>query len=224
MRYFLALAALVPMVVTAALVSPTATAEPAAQAGPTAAQLLAKLTSCQQISKGTYRTDTEKAPSIPVCDKSGAVWYKADMDIDCDGQPTPRCNKNTDPWFQPETAFQDSKGKHLVADQLPYTVVPSPSGTWDYRKWGIQGGGIVAVIYNDKVQYTVVGDTGPSNIIGEASYATASALGINPDPANGGTDSGVTYIVLKGNVPSPVEDNNAITSKGQSAASAWLNG
>ena len=41
------------------------------------------------------------------------------------------------------------------------------------------------------------GDTGPENIIGEASYAIAKTLGINPDPAVGGADSGVTYIVFK---------------------------
>ena len=149
-------------------------ASPAAQAaGPSASQLLAKLTSCSQISSGKYRTDSETAANIPVCGKTGAVWYKADMDIDCDGQPTAKCSKSTDPWFQPDTAFHDSKGKPLVADKLPYVVVPSASGTWDYRKFGIQGGGVVAVIYNNKVEYAVVGDTGPTNIIGEASYATA---------------------------------------------------
>ncbi len=42
----------------------------------------------------------------------------------------------------------------------------------------------------------MVGDTGPDEIIGEASYATAKALGIDPDPETGGTDSGVTYIVF----------------------------
>src|SRR5690349_15998180 len=127
-------------------------ASPAAQAaGPSASQLLAKLTSCQQISSGKYRSDSETAANIPVCGKNGAVWYKADLDIDCDGQRTSKCNENTDPWFQPDTAFHDSKGKPLVADKLPYVVVPSASGTWDYRKFGIQGGGVVAVIYNNRV-------------------------------------------------------------------------
>ncbi len=199
-------------------------ASPAAQAaGPSAADLLAKLTSCQQISSGKYRTDTEKPATIPVCGKTGAVWYKADMDIDCDGQPTPRCNKNTDPWFQPETAFQDSKGKHLVADQLPFVVVPSPSGTWDYRKHGIQGGGVVAIIFNNKVDYVVVGDTGPANIIGEASYASAVNLGINPNPKNGGTDGPVHYLYFKNSKVSPIEDHGKAVSQGEALAQKFLN-
>ena len=145
------------------------------------------------------------------------------MDIDCDGQPTPRCNKNTDPWFQPETAFQDSKGKHLVADQLPFVVVPSPSGTWDYRKHGIQGGGVVAIIFNNKVDYVVVGDTGPANIIGEASYASAVNLGINPNPKNGGTDGPVHYLYFKNSKVSPIEDHGKAVSQGEALAQKFLN-
>lgn len=199
-------------------------AAPAAQAaGPSAAQLLAKLTSCQQISNGKYSTDSGSARTVPVCGKNGAVWYRADMDIDCDGRPTPRCNKNTDPWFQPETAFQDSKGRHLVADQLPFTVVPSPSGTWDYRKHGIQGGGVVAVIFTNRVEYTVVGDTGPSNIIGEASYAAAVNLGINPNPKTGGTDGPVHYLYFKNSKVSPIEDHGKAVSQGEALAQKFLN-
>ncbi|NKE56807.1 hypothetical protein FXN61_08140 [Lentzea sp. PSKA42] len=199
-------------------------ASPAAQAaGPSASQLLAKLTSCQQISSGKYRSDSGTAATIPVCGKNGAVWYKADMDIDCDGQPTAKCNKNTDPWFQPDTAFHDSKGKPLVADKLPFVVVPSPSGTWDYRKFGIQGGGVVAIIYNNKVDYVVVGDTGPASIIGEASYASAVNLGINPNPKNGGTDGPVHYLYFKNSKVSPIEDHGKAVSTGESLAQKFLN-
>ena len=53
---------------------------------------------------------------------------------------------------------------------------------------------MAAVIFNGKIQYAVFGDTGPTDIIGEASYACAQKLGINPDPKNGGVGSGVTYI------------------------------
>ena len=70
----------------------------------------------------------------------------------------------------------------------------------------------------------VFADEGPSNIIGEASFATAKALGINPDPSNGGVDSGVTYIVFPKKVPSPVESNSAIDSAGAAAANAFVNG
>jgi hypothetical protein len=206
------------------MVAASSLASPAAQAaGPSAAQLLAKLSSCQQISSGKYRSDSETAANIPVCGKNGAVWYKADLDVDCDGQRTAKCSESTDPWFQPDTAFHDSKGKPLVADKLPYVVVPSASGTWDYRKFGIQGGGVVAVIANNRVEYAIVGDTGPTAIIGEASYATAVNLGIDPNPESGGSDGPVHYIYFKNSKVSPIEDHGKATSTGASLAQKFLN-
>ncbi|MFD9401196.1 glycoside hydrolase family 75 protein [Streptomyces sp. NPDC060011] len=187
-----------------------------------AASLLAKVTSCSQISSGKYRTDEETSATIPVCGKNGAVFWKADMDIDCDGQVTSRCSADTDPWFQNDTAFHQSNGQPLRADSLPYVVVPSTSSIWKYTSSGIKGGGVVAVIYNNKVEYAVVGDTGPTSIIGEASYATASALGIDPDPETGGTDSGVTYIVFKNAQVSPIESHTAAVTLGNSLAQQFL--
>ncbi|WP_371663668.1 glycoside hydrolase family 75 protein [Streptomyces sp. NBC_00280] len=187
-----------------------------------AADLLAKVTSCSQLSNGKYRTDEETSASIPVCGKNGAVFWKADLDIDCDGQRTSKCNENTDPWYQDDTAFHQSNGKPLKADSLPYVVVPSSSGIWNHSGAGIKGGGVVAVIYNNKVQYAVVGDTGPSKIIGEASYATAQALGIDPDPASGGTDSGVTYILFKNSQVSPIESHSAAVSLGDQLAKQFI--
>ncbi|MEU5609699.1 glycoside hydrolase family 75 protein [Streptomyces sparsogenes] len=188
----------------------------------TAAQLLAKVQSCSQISNGKYRTDEETSATIPVCGANGAVFWKADMDIDCDGQVTSRCNGDTDPWFQDDTAFHQSDGKPLIADKLPYVVVPSASSTWNYSQAGIKGGGVVAVIYNNKVEYAVVGDTGPTKIIGEASYATANALGIDPDPETGGADSGVTYILFKNSSVSPIENHDKAVSVGDGLAKQFV--
>ncbi|WP_413802917.1 glycoside hydrolase family 75 protein [Streptomyces iranensis] len=188
----------------------------------TAAQLLAKVQSCSQISSGKYRTDEETSATVPVCGANGAVFWKADMDVDCDGQVTSRCNEDTDPWFQDDTAFHQSDGKPLIADKLPYVVVPSPSSTWDYRQAGIKGGGVVAVIYNNKVEYAVVGDTGPTAIIGEASYATANALGIDPDPETGGAESGVTYILFKNSSVSPIENHDKAVSVGDGLAKQFV--
>ncbi|WP_405621633.1 glycoside hydrolase family 75 protein [Streptomyces sp. NBC_00076] len=187
-----------------------------------AADLLAKVTGCSQISSGKYRTDDEASATVPVCGKNGAVFWKADMDIDCDGQRTSNCNENTDPWYQDDTAFHQSNGKPLKADALPYVVVPSSSSIWNYAGAGIKGGGVVAVIYNNKVEYAVVGDTGPTKIIGEASYATAKALGIDPDPETGGTDSGVTYILFKNSQVSPIENHSAAVTLGDRLAQQFL--
>ena len=193
--------------------------------GPTAAQLLAKVTSCSQISNGRYKTDEDVATAtIPVCQKTGAVFWQADMDIDCDGVRTAQCNENTDCCFQPDTFCQANAGGPLNAAQLPYVVVPSPSSTWDYRNFSIGCGTVVAVIFNNQVEYAVVGDTGPTAIIGEASYATANDLGINPDPSNGGTDSGVTYIVFQGSQRvSPIENHNNAITLGRQLATTFVN-
>ncbi|WP_344395636.1 glycoside hydrolase family 75 protein [Streptomyces vastus] len=187
-----------------------------------AAELLAKVESCSRISDSRYSTDEGTSPSVPVCGKKGAVYWKADMDIACDGQVTTRCNRRTDPWFHPGTAFPKSDGRPLNAQTLPYVVVPEPSGIWNYANSGIKGGSVAAVIHDGQVQYAVVGDTGPTNIIGEASYATAEALGINPDPATGGTASGVTYILFTNSRVSPIESRSAAVSLGESLAKRFL--
>src|SRR6266542_806646 len=193
--------------------------------GPTADELLAKVTSCSQISNGKYKTDSDvSTATVAVCQKTGAVFWKADMDIDCDGIRTTKCNENTDDAYQPQTSFETSKGRPFQADKTHFFVIPLPSSRFDYRRAGIKPGSVAAVIFTSKVVYAVFADEGPKNIIGEASYATAKALGINPDPSNGGTDSGVTYIVFPGKVPSPVESNTAIDRTGAAAADAFVRG
>ena len=181
------------------------------------------MTSCSQISNGKFRTDEETSRTIAVCGKNGAVFWKADMDIDCDGQRTAQCNEDTDCCFLPDTAFHQSDGRPLNSAQLPYMVVPSPSSTWDYRQWGLQGGSVVAIIFRGHVEYTVIGDTGPTAIIGEASYAAANSLGIDPDPSTGGTDSGVTYILFKNSRISPIESHSTAVSRGRQLAQQFLN-
>lgn len=218
-------AAVLPAALASAATPAKTPAAEAVQAGPTADQILAKVASCKQISNGKYKTDEDSgSATVPVCDAGKAVFWKADMDIDCDGQRTTECNENTDCCFQPDTAFPQSDGKPLNAAKLPYLVVPSSSSIWNYENSGLRGGGSCAVIYNGKVEYAVIGDTGPNKIIGEASYATAKDLGINPDPRNGGVDSGVTYVCFKNSAVNPIEDHGAATSTGEKLASAFVGG
>ncbi|MFI6558412.1 glycoside hydrolase family 75 protein [Streptomyces griseus] len=197
--------------------------EPATATAATAAELLAEVRACARISKGTYRTDSGSAKAtVPVCGTEDAVFWKADMDIDCDGRKTKACNRKTDPYFLPETAFQSSRGEPLDSAALPYVVVPGPSKVWDHRKSGLTGGSVVAVVYRDRVRYGVIGDTGPTNIIGEASYAMAKALGIDPDPATGGAASGVTYIAFKNSRVSPIESRVRAQSRGAALAREFV--
>ncbi|MFJ7071814.1 glycoside hydrolase family 75 protein [Streptomyces sp. NPDC098781] len=194
------------------------------EADVSAADLLSKVSACKAVSQGRFRSDSGASATIPVCGTPDVVFWKADMDIDCDGQPTERCNSSTDPYFSDTTAFQQSDGRQLSAEHLPYIVVPTPSGIWDYRAHGVRGGSVAAVVYGDRVQYAVVGDVGPSDIIGEASYATAEALGIPPDPRTGGTASGVTYIVFKDSRVTPIEDPEAAVAAGERLAREFVGG
>jgi hypothetical protein len=219
---------------SAALLAPTTppTAPPAAQEGPvtrreadvSAADLLSKVRACNAVSHGRYRADNGAPAVIPVCGTRGAVFWKADMDIDCDGRPTQRCNRRTDPFFTGATAYQQSDGRYLSAERLPYIVVPAPSPTWNHRDHGIRGGSVAAVVYRDRVRYAVVGDVGPPDMIGEASYATAAALGIPADPHGGGTPSGVTYIVFKDMPVNPIEDRTAAVATGEWLARKFVRG
>ncbi|MEU9674002.1 MULTISPECIES: glycoside hydrolase family 75 protein [Streptomyces] len=197
-----------------------------ADAGPdevTAAELLAEVRACSRISKGRYRTDSGRAKAtVPVCGTRNAVFWKADMDIDCDGRKTRACNRKTDPYFLPETAFQSSRGEPLDSAALPHVVVPGPGKVWDYRKSGLTGGSVVAVVYRDRVRYGVIGDTGPTGIIGEASYAMAKSLGIDPDPSTGGAESGVTYIAFKDSRISPIESRARAQSRGAALAREFV--
>jgi hypothetical protein len=187
---------------------------------PTADQLLAKTAHCNQVSNGTY--SDKNGGQTPICGAGGAYFWTSGMAIDCDGQRTSACNENTDCCFYNDTSFHQSDGKPMNAAKTPYVVIPLPSSRFNYGSNGIKGGDILAVVYKGQVEYAVFGDEGPNNIIGEASYATAQALGINPDPSNGGTADPVTYIVFPGSKSGKIEDHNATVTAGRKAASTFV--
>jgi hypothetical protein len=190
----------------------------------TVAQLLALVASCNDVVGGTYATDDGDPSNINVCGLQGAVFWKSDLDIDCDGKRTAVCNEQTDGAYQPQTSSRDSNGEFLDASQLPYVVIPLPSNRWSYENSGIDLGQVVAVIYDGKLAYGVFGDQGPSNIIGEASYAMADLLGIDHDPSNGGTAGPVYFIAFtgEGNRVSKMEDHAEATQIGEAAATKLI--
>ena len=133
---------------------------------------------------------------------TNAVFWTADMDIDCDGRETPACNKNTDPAFQNELSCDAD----IAADQTPYFVIPTGAPANSEQR-GIKIGQIGAIIYKNQVVYAAfLDECGASSLIGEASCAAAKLLGVDPDPKTGGTDGPVTYIVFTG-------ESGRITSK-----------
>ncbi len=191
-----------------------------APAGPTADQLMASLGACKKISSSPYAPDEGESATINVCSLPNAVWFTADMDVDCDGKTSSVCNKSADPDYQDSTAGADSQGNALDASTLPYIVVPGVSSRWSYKASGLGMGSVVAVIYNGQIEYGIVGDVGPTSIIGEGSYAMAKSLGINPNPATGGTGSGVTYVIFKGAGPTANEDHDSAVAIGTARAQA----
>ena len=197
-----------------------APAPPPPVSGPvTAADLLALAQNCQQLAGTTrFRSDSGTAKTIPVCGLSGAVWWKSDLDVDCDGGLSSTC-KN-DPDYQSGTAASDSKGKPLNASTLPYVVIPQSSNGFNYKTAGLKMGSVVAVVHGSKVAYGILGDVGPAGVIGEASYAMAQQLGLNPSPTSGGAESGVTYVAFTGAsaVVSKNEDHAQAVTLGQAAA------
>jgi len=206
---------------------PNAVATPAAtpksdDGSPTAAQLLAKTAHCNQVSHGTY--SDKNGGQTPICGAGSAYFWTSGMAIDCDGQRTSQCNEQTDCCFYNDTSFHQSDGKPFNAAQVPYVVIPLPSSRWNYENAGIKGGDVLAVIYKGHVEYAVFGDEGPDDSIGEASYATAKALGIDPDPSNGGTSDKVTYIVFKNSKVSPIENHGSAVTQGRKFAQQFVNG
>ncbi len=191
---------------------------------PTAAALLAKLGACSKVSSSRYAKDSGGSATIDVCGAKNAIWFQADMDIDCDGKSSNVCNKGADASYQAATAAVDSKGGYLDAATLPYVVVPGTSSKWNYKTAGIKMGTVVAVIYDGKVEYGIVGDIGPTSIVGEASYAMAKSLGVNPNPSTGGVASGVTYIFFPGatGVVSKNEDHAEAVTVGRARAAQFL--
>lgn len=186
----------------------------------TAADIRARATGGTKLSNGSY-SEGSTSP-VAVMQKDGVIFWSSGMSIDCDGQPGSVCNINTDPYFQPSTSWTQSDGKALKAESLPFIVVPLPSTVWNYSDHGIVGGNLCTVVYKDRYIHAVVGDQGPKDRIGEASYATAAALEIPPSPTTGGIGSGVLYIVYPGVKVSPIESAEAAHALGEAKLAEWL--
>jgi hypothetical protein len=191
---------------------------------PTAAQLLARIAACDSVVGGPFAPNSGDPATIDVCGYTGALAWKADMSIDCDGKMSMKCNLATDPAYQDQTAATDSNGDPLDAAALPYVVIPGKSAKLDYLAAGLHMGSVVAVTFDGKLEYGVLGDVGPTGIIGEASYRMAELLGIDPDPSTGGIESGVAYIAFTGPVGEVdvIEDHDEAVRVGIERAKALL--
>jgi Fungal chitosanase of glycosyl hydrolase group 75 len=193
---------------------------------PTAQALLALTTTCKVVSKADYQNDyNPMAADIPVCGLDGAVFWQAGMSIDCDGasHASAECPSPTS-----TTAATDSMGHALNSVLLPFVVIPDDTGCtplpWDYFPAGLAFGSVIAVIYDGQVSYGVFGDTGDCGTIGQASYAMAKSLGIDPGPGNPGVENSVTYIAFvgAGSVAAPIEEHAAAVTLGEQLAATLV--
>ncbi len=227
-----------------AVVAPTdldgGTADAAAEGGtgdppgaPSAAALLAKVAACKATAlKGGFGPDGPGSISIFAC--AGAAYWKADMDVDCDGIQTPPCN--TDPQGQPQTSLVDiAPNGDIDPTLVPYFVIPlgKPETPW-YTAHDIQLGQVGAVIYKGQVRYGIFADEAGGWFIGEVSYAMCQLFlgkpsgGKDPcDPIMGGIDpSEITYVTFTGaqNQVKGVDlyDHAKHTQVGATAAAAWV--
>ena len=207
---------------------------------PAIAALMALTKNCttaKQIPNShTYKLDSGSTTSIcslkgGAGNAGGAIYYTADMDIDCDGITTTHCpgtGADMDCCYQDETSFHgpnsasNENGPQLTSEKTPYIVIPQ-----DVKFPGLdtnKGGSIIAVIYNNQLEFGVFGDTGPTDIIGEASVRTANGLGIPASPATGGAAGGVTYIAFvgAGSQPADMENLTQIQTLGAQLTEALL--
>lgn len=111
------------------------------------------------------------------------------------GDPAPGYYVSTTS-LEDKTKPSTSPLHYVDSEKTPYIVLPNKVLTSTTGSLGD-----FAAVYNsrnDKLCFAIVGDIGPSNHIGEASIATAKALGVPSSPRTGGTDSGIFYVVFPG--------------------------
>jgi hypothetical protein len=188
-----------------------------------AASLAAALGDCVALDGvGKFAKDDGGSETIPMCGLKGALWFTADMDIDCDGGSKAACK--ADPYYQPETSASDSHGDPLDASTLPFVVLPLDSNGFSLSGQDLHLGSAVAVIYKGQLAWAVVGDRGPKGTVGEGSYALADQLGIDPDPVSGGAEGGVTFVFFTGDdaVVDPIESTAEAERVGMLRAKALV--
>lgn len=192
-------------------------------AEPTFEDLMNATNSCDAIGGGMkLATDAGADPTVQICELEGAIWWRADFDVDCDGALDEPCLSADS--REPTTSAVDQAGEPLSASLTPFVTVPMPDDTFDYTDQDTMLGSVVAVLWKGKMVFAPIGNEGTSGIIGEGSWALAEKLGLNSDPVDGGIDRGVTFIVFTGDdtVVTPVDSESSAESIGMEQAAELL--
>lgn len=187
----------------------------------TAAAIVAQTQSCTAVpGSPRYSKDYGGTRNIPICQSGEAIWFRGDLDVDCDGGTSAACR--ADPDYQSSTSAVTSTGQPLDASRLNFVVVPLDTDGFSFSSRNVKSGTVVAVVYGGRLAYGIVGDLGPRGTIGEASAYMAEQLGINPSPTSGGVESGVTYVLFPGVRVTRNEDAAQARSLASAAVDRWL--
>jgi hypothetical protein len=162
---------------------------------------------------------------------NGTILFDGKMGLDADGSPIAK--KNATGTDQPETSFRFSvPGSPSVdADKIPFIVLP---GGGFGSTLGLQMGDIAAVVFNGKVVFALVADSGPKCKIGEGSIQLHEEIGHSVCRArnaqgectklkNAGIESQVLYFVFPNSKIAGLTPTNAktrIAEEGQRLFSA----
>jgi hypothetical protein len=115
------------------------------------------------------------------------------------------------------TSLQDGSKKdsdpnrYVNSETIPYIAIP-PKFSKDFRLGDIA---LVVNKLNNKRCFAIFADTGPGNKIGEGSIFLAQQLGLKSNPKNGGTQSGIVYILLKNSGKGTILTNTEIQAIGK---------
>lgn len=126
---------------------------------------------------------------------SGELAYGSDLDLDTDGKEDPGISYERT--HQAETSI-DPGGRRVSSNSTPYFVLPGGFGA----QFGIKLGDVAAVLFNDKIEFAVLADTGPRSKIGEGSIALHRSMGfervVKGRIKDIGITSGVVTVVFPG--------------------------
>ncbi len=103
-------------------------------------------------------------------------------------------------WYRHRDKAMDDPAAYLDSETEDYIVVP-PLIIQGTR--GVVRGCLGRITHQGRSVWTVTGDKGPRNRIGEVSISAARAILLNPSPKNGGTDKAQVFYELWPGVPAP---------------------
>lgn len=104
----------------------------------------------------------------------GTIFFDAKMGLDTDGSPYSKKTPGTTD--QPETSYRYPISGHpsVDADKISFIVIP---GGGFAKELKLEQGDLAAVVFNGKIVYALVADSGPVCKIGEGSIQLHEDLG-----------------------------------------------